>query len=61
LPTITSDRLIHLLEQFVQESNQSLDILLVGALALQVAASPQDTALFLFNKTVELFCRNLAA
>jgi hypothetical protein len=26
-----------------------------------VAASPQDTALFLFNKTVELFCRNLAA
>ena len=35
LPTITSDRLIQLLEQFVRESNQPLDILLVGALALQ--------------------------
>jgi hypothetical protein len=35
LPTITSDRLIQLLEQFVGESNQPVDILLVGALALQ--------------------------
>lgn len=35
MPTITSDRFIHLLEQFVQESGQSLGILLVGALALQ--------------------------
>jgi hypothetical protein len=26
-----------------------------------VAASRQDTALFLFNKTVELFCRNLTS
>jgi hypothetical protein len=31
------------------------------AAAAAVAASRQDTALFLFNKTVELFCRNLAA
>ena len=35
MPTITSDRLIQLLEQFVRESNQPLDMLLVGALALQ--------------------------
>jgi hypothetical protein len=35
LPTITSDRLIQLLEQFVRESNQPVDILLIGALALQ--------------------------
>jgi hypothetical protein len=35
LPTITSDRFIQLLEQFVQESNQPLDMLLIGALALQ--------------------------
>ena len=35
MPTITSDRLIQLLDQFISESNQPLDILLVGALALQ--------------------------
>jgi hypothetical protein len=35
LPTISSEEIIQLLEQFVQESHQSLDILLVGALALQ--------------------------
>lgn len=35
MPTITSDRFIQLLEQFVQESNQPLDMLLIGALALQ--------------------------
>ncbi len=29
------------------------------AAAAAVAASPQDTALFLFRKTVELFCRQL--
>jgi hypothetical protein len=35
LPTITSDEFIQLLEQFVRESNQPLDMVLVGALALQ--------------------------
>jgi len=31
------------------------------AAATALAASPQDTALFLFRKTVELFCRQLPA
>ena len=35
MPTITSDELIRLLTQFVQETGQSLDLLLIGALALQ--------------------------
>jgi hypothetical protein len=35
LPTISSEQIIRILTQFVQESNQSLDILLVGAVALQ--------------------------
>ena len=29
------------------------------AAAAAIAASPEDTALFLFQKTVELFCRQL--
>ena len=135
LPTITAERLILLLEQFVKTTGQPIDLLLIGALALQcygfrdrytndvdgeltgplhplvaflsaegvpadltqdisgwsivamppdlddalyvvrrfqisrsdieqaaaaaIAASPEDTALFLFQKTVELFCRQL--
>lgn len=35
MPTISSEQVIRILTQFVQESKQSLDILLVGALALQ--------------------------
>ena len=35
MPTISSEQIIRILTQFVQESNQSLDILLVGAVALQ--------------------------
>lgn len=35
MPTITADRLIALLEQFVQTSGQPIDLLLVGALAMQ--------------------------
>jgi hypothetical protein len=35
LPTITADRLIVLLEQFVKTTGQPIDLLLVGALALQ--------------------------
>lgn len=31
------------------------------AAAAAVAASPQDTALFLFQKTVDLFCRHLSS
>ena len=31
------------------------------AAAVAVAASRQDTAVFLFNKIVDLFCRNLGA
>jgi hypothetical protein len=34
---------------------------LVGGGDAAVAASRQDTALFLFHKTAELFCRNLEA
>lgn len=32
-----------------------------AAAAAAIAASPQDTALFLFRKTVDLFCRDLSA
>ncbi len=35
MPTISSEQVIQILTEFVQESNQSLDILLVGAVALQ--------------------------
>ena len=35
MPTITADRLIALLEQFVKTTGQPIDLLLVGALAMQ--------------------------
>lgn len=35
MPTITADRLIALLQQFVTSTGQPIDLLLVGALALQ--------------------------
>ncbi|MBA3754049.1 MAG: hypothetical protein H0X01_07940 [Nitrospira sp.] len=35
MPTITADRLIVLLEQFVRSTGQPVDLLLIGALAMQ--------------------------
>lgn len=43
MPTLTTDRLIELLTQYVRESGESVDLLLIGALALQ-AYGWQDRA-----------------
>lgn len=65
MSSVTIERLTGILEDYARRTGASIDILLTldavqEAAAAAIAASPKDTALFLFRATVQAFCARMA-
>lgn len=72
MPTLTAEQIITLLAQYVTDTGESIDVLIVGALALQaygvshrttrdLNAELQGPLIPLMDYTVDLFCKSLTS